>query len=211
MTSAPNASDRSIGSSPAEERYAPRQLHVAVTRSVKRGQEAAFEGAIESFFRQAENGTATRAYLLKPVGSGSREYGILRSFPSEQAKRDFYQSQVFKQWEAEVAGMVEGEASRREVQDLDIHGLEAFFDASVVRPADARKGPPTWKMALITWLAVNPAVYLSATGFGAVAGKQPMLVELLSVNALVVAVLTWAFMPALTKLFSGWLTPKESP
>ena len=174
----------------------PGLVHVAVTREVKPGREAEFEARIDEFFARAEEVTGTRAYLIRPIDRGAtNEYGILRSFASEKARDEFYASPVYDQWTATVSDLVVGQPERR-----DLHGLEAFFDQAAP--------PPRWKMAVLTWLAVNPAVYLSAQAVGAALGKQPMLVELLAVNVLVVAILTWAFMPAMTRLFGGWLAPR---
>ena len=65
--------------------------------------------------------------------------------------------------------------------------------------------PPAWKMAVLTWIAVNPAVYIFANGVPRIFGVLPPLVELLVVNLFVVATLTWAFMPLLGWAFAGWL------
>lgn len=80
-----------------------------------------------------------------------------------------------------------------------LHGMEAFF-----RAADP---PPAWKMALLTWIGVNPAVYIFPIAVPALFGRLPMLAELLIVNAFVVASLTWLLMPLLTKLAASWLRP----
>ena len=176
----------------------PGLVHVAVTREVKPGREAEFEARINEFFARAETVTGTHAYLIRPIDRGAtNEYGILRSFSSGQARDEFYASPVYDEWNRTVSDLVVGSPQRR-----DLHGLEAFFDAN--------EPPPRWKMAFLTWLAVNPAVFLSATAFGAAFGKQPMLAELLAVNVLVVAILTWAFMPVMTRVFAGWLSSKET-
>jgi antibiotic biosynthesis monooxygenase (ABM) superfamily enzyme len=87
----------------------------------------------------------------------------------------------------------------------DIHGLEGFF----VPPAAGR--PPAWKMALVTWLAVNPAVYVGSWLVPEVFGSLPPLARLLVTNAFVVASLTWILMPLLTRLFAGWLREAPAP
>ena len=178
--------------------------HVAIIRKVKPGQESAFEEAIHDFLRDALTvpGT-TGAHLIKPVHADHpQEYGILRAFEDQAAAEQFYSSERFQAWEARVADMTQGPAERRE-----LHGMEAFFlsgGGSVV-------GPPRWKMAVLTWLGVNVAVYLFMKGVPAVIPGLPFLVELGIVNALVVASLTWGIMPALTGLFKGWLIPSSKP
>lgn len=166
-------------------------IHLAITRRVKEGAEERFEEAIRSFFEAAsEAEPESRVHLIRPLGT-DRTYGILRSFPNAPAKDAFYASQLFRDWDAAARDWCEGEPER-----LELSGLEAFF------PGEA---PPAWKMALLTWIAVNPAVYLCAKGIPALIGTTPPLVELLLVNAGVVALLTWLLMPLLVKLAGPWL------
>jgi antibiotic biosynthesis monooxygenase (ABM) superfamily enzyme len=169
-------------------------VHVAITRTVKPGCEHDFEQAINDFFQRAEHQPGVAgAYLIKPLhGSEQREYGILRSFDSVGAKEQFYASELYSDWNRTVAPLVEGAPQRHE-----LHGMEAFFRQ--------QSAPPAWKMALVTWLGVNPAVYLSASAVKATGIGLPMLAELLLVNALVVATLTWGIMPLLTRLAGPWL------
>ncbi|TNE46163.1 MAG: antibiotic biosynthesis monooxygenase [Deltaproteobacteria bacterium] len=179
----------------------PQAVHVAITRKVKAGCEQDFETHIHKFFKKAKRIPGTQgAFLLRPLDEGHpREYGILRSFDNDEARQAFYASDVFRRWEEECAPYMEGEATRRR-----LHGLEAFFPTN----NDASAKPPaTWKMAILTWIAVNPAVFLASQGVSRTLGKLPILVDLLLVNALVVTILTWLFMPALTRLADSWLTP----
>jgi antibiotic biosynthesis monooxygenase (ABM) superfamily enzyme len=174
-----------------------RMFHVAILRKVRAGREAEFETEISKFFREAaEQPGVCGAYLIRPlVGTSSREYGILRSFTSEDDMRRFYDSDLYRRWTEAVRPLVEGEAERRE-----LHGLEAFFRSSAP--------PPKWKMAIVTWIGVMPAAYIFSHAVPAVFGNMPELVGLIVVNAFVVGSLTWFFMPILTKLFRPWLNPR---
>lgn len=168
-------------------------IHVAITRVVRPGQEQAFEQRLREFFRDAEAARPdSRAYLLRPLGAG-RDYGILRSFPDEAAREAFYASDLYRAWSAEVEPLVEGAPERRE-----LHGLEAFF-----RGADAP--PPTWKMALLTWLAVDVAVYVFSHAVPLLVPPLPGPGTFLLVNACVVAALAWVLMPLLTRAARPWL------
>jgi antibiotic biosynthesis monooxygenase (ABM) superfamily enzyme len=174
----------------------PAQLvHVAILRNVREGFEEQFEHHAAKFFKEAESEPGVRgAYLIRPVaGSGRREYGILRTFRNEADMHHFYESPLYARWQRAVQPFVDGEPQKRQ-----LHGLEAFF-----RSAGAP--PPRWKMALLTWLGVNVAVYFFSTLVPIVFGTLPMVVGFLFVNALVVASLTWALMPLLLQLFCRWL------
>ena len=56
-----------------------------------------------------------------------------------------------------------------------LHGMEAFF-----RGAEAP--PPAWKMAVVTWIGVMPAVYIFSNAVPAVFGTVPELVSLVLVG-----------------------------
>ncbi|HMO16212.1 MAG TPA: antibiotic biosynthesis monooxygenase [Pirellulaceae bacterium] len=170
-------------------------VHVAVTCHVKPGCEVKFENALREFARESlrEPGT-TGVHLIQPVpGSSGCEYGILRSFESEEAGRRFYDSEIFQQWQQRVSDFVIGAPIVRR-----LHGLEAFF-------RDSKHAPPRWKIAIVTWLGVFPSVLFWSTTLTPFLVPLPQWLVLAIVNIFVVVTLAWAVMPLLTKIFSRWL------
>jgi antibiotic biosynthesis monooxygenase (ABM) superfamily enzyme len=182
------AEDQERGSS------TPGVVHVAILRVVKPGRELEFEKLIQEFFAEAaQQPGVAGAYLLRPfAGAASREYGILRSFKSAEHRDRFYRSDLYQRWTEAVSPLVEGEPKRQH-----LHGMEAFFRESA-------SSPPRWKMALLTWVGVDIAVYAFASAVPRVV-QLPGVVNFFLVNALVVVALTWILMPLITKLFDGWL------
>ena len=175
-------------------------VHCAITRVVREGKEAEFEEALKRFVARSLNhhGT-TGAHLLRPAdASKPREYGILRSFRSESHMREFYASDLFKQWQSEVADLVEGEPVHRQ-----LHGLEAFF-----RGVGAKAPPPRWKMAFVTWLGVFPVVLLWSRVLPPFLQPLHPFVVTAVVTGVAVITLTWLVMPFLTGRFAAWLHPK---
>ncbi len=126
-------------------------IHCAITRIVREGKEDEFERAIRRFVaRSMDHYGTTGAHVLGPtIASRPREYGILRSFKSKEDMEAFYASEMFQEWEDEVAHYVEGEPVYRQ-----LHGLEAFFHD------EHHAAPPRWKMATVTWIGVFPVVLL---------------------------------------------------
>lgn len=173
------------------------QVHLAITRQVKPGMERAFEEALREFARESLRAPGTTGvHLIGPVpGSVSGEYGILRSFESDAACQAFYDSEMFRQWDDEASQFVIGGWTRRRLQ-----GLEAFFQGVEGGP------PPKWKMAVVTWLGVFPAVLLWSWVVPKVLSGGPSLITTAIVNAFVVATLAWVAMPLLTRVFSTWLS-----
>ena len=169
-------------------------IHVAITRKVKAGSERAFEESLRALFQKSldQPGVLGVHLISPPQGSASREYGILRSFADEHERDEFYRSELFERWQQHVAQLTEGERTYRE-----LHGLEAWFRAP--------GAPARWKMALLTWLGVWPTSFLVGTLIGPYLITLPRLIGAALIAALIVLCLTWVIMPALVKLFHGWL------
>src|SRR5262245_377234 len=159
-------------------------IHVAITRKVKPGNERAFEESLREFFQDSLNrrGVLGVHLISPPVGSTTREYGILRTFADEHERDEFYRSDLFERWQKHVEKLTEGERTYRE-----LHGLEAWF-----RTAEP---PARWKMALLTWLGVWPTSLLVGTFIGPRLSPLPIFFS----SAIV------ALMPALVKVFHSWI------
>ncbi|MEQ8847431.1 antibiotic biosynthesis monooxygenase [Botrimarina sp.] len=170
------------------------QVHIAITRRVRPGQEAAFQAALKEFASQSLGfpGT-TGVHLVGPVGGDERDYGILRSFESAQACESFYASDLFADWMRGTEHLAEEQWVRQELT-----GMEAFFRG---RGAP----PPRWKMAVVTWLGVYPTVLVWSAVLAAPMSGAPRYVATAISIALSVVTLTWLVMPLLTKLFAPWL------
>jgi uncharacterized protein len=174
-------------------------IHIAITLSVRRERIAEFERALADFARRslAEPGARGIQCLYPPPGSASTEYGLMRSFASAADRDAFYQSAFFRDWLAEIAPMVEGRSTQRQLS-----GLEAWF-------RDGGEAlPPRWKMALLTWPAVWVASMLVRAVLRPVLGPNlPQVLDSGAVTAGVVVVLTWVAMPLVVRMARPWLDP----
>jgi uncharacterized protein len=171
-------------------------IHIAITRRVRPGCEAEFQEALHAFLRDSfsHESVLGASMLAPPPGSGTREYGILRTFASEADRDAFYQSPMYRAWEERARSLTEGEAQHRQLR-----GLEAWFRS----PQSAL--PPRWKMAVATLLGVFPtSLFLNLT-IGPCVKMWPFLLGNLVFAAAMVAVLTWAVMPLVTRLLHSWL------
>ncbi|RCS49406.1 antibiotic biosynthesis monooxygenase [Bremerella cremea] len=176
----------------------PDRVHVAITHQAKPGKEAEYEAALREFARTSlhEPGT-TGVLLLAPVpGTYGCEFGILRSFESQEACDAFYQSERFREFYERTKPLVVDKGVRRK-----LHGLEAFFRTPNSNP------PPKWKMAIITWLAVFPSSWLWSTALPPLLPNLPDLFVRALVNVFVVITLAWLVMPWFTRWFIPWLYP----
>jgi uncharacterized protein len=174
-------------------------IHVAITRRVRSGCEAEFQQALREFFQAsfAHGGVWGANMLTPPPGSDSREFGILRTFADEKERDAFYASPLFKAWDERAKALTEGKAVYRQM-----HGLEAWFRSP-------HHPPPRWKMAACTLIGVYPTSLLLSVTVGAAVDSWPLLARSLVIAACMVALLTWAVMPLVTRLLNGWLHPQH--
>jgi uncharacterized protein len=170
-------------------------IHIAITRRVRAGHEAEFQQALREFLQSsfAHGGVQGASMLTPPPGSGTREYGILRTFANEAERDDFYGSQLFKTWEARARTLTEGEPVYRQ-----LHGLEAWFRSS-------QAPPPRWKMDGATLLGVYPTSLFLAFTVAKIVHPWSLPARSLAIAACMVALLTWVVMPVVTRLLHGWL------
>lgn len=172
-------------------------IHVAITRRVRPGCEVEFQQALREFFQTSfdHRGVLGVTMLVPPPGSDSREFGILRTFADESERDRFYESDLFKAWEARCAGLTESpEWSYR-----PLHGLEAWFRSP--------QSPPRWKMAIATFVGVFPLATLLNLSVGPLLSGWPFLLRNAVFSALVVLLLAWGVMPVVTRILRGWLQP----
>jgi antibiotic biosynthesis monooxygenase (ABM) superfamily enzyme len=171
-------------------------IHVAITRRIKPGCEAEFQQALREFFKTSLShlGVQGANMLVPPPGSHRNEYGIIRTFASDEERKSFYASPAFLAWKEKVSSLTEGEPAYKE-----LHGLEAFFRNQTA------PNPPQWKMAVATYLGVVPVTIFTSQTVGQLLKGQNYFVANLVSNACVVALLAWAAMPLVTRILKRWL------
>ena len=172
-------------------------IHVAITRRVRAGCESEFQQALRQFFLKsfAHDGVWGANMITPLPGSNSREFGILRTFADEKEREAFYSSAFFQAWDEKARTLTEGEPTCRE-----LHGLEAWFRSP--------NPPPRWKMFAATFLGVFPTVMILDLALGSTIQAWPFILRNVVFNACVVALLTWAVMPLITRVLHAWLHPE---
>ena len=176
-------------------------IHVAITRRIKPGREQEFQTALKEFFALSlgQSGVDGAALIVPATGSGSREYGIIRSFASAPERDAFYASALYAEWKKRVAPLSDGQPETRE-----LHGLEAFFRANSSAP------PSRWKMAIATYLGVVPVIMGLTLTLGRLIRSWNFVLNNVVFNAFVVVLLTWVVMPVITRILDPWLSKKAS-
>jgi antibiotic biosynthesis monooxygenase (ABM) superfamily enzyme len=141
------------------------------------------------------------ATLFKPVTNNDPEYRVMFRF------KDLHSLQV---WEsslqrAQILEKIEDliiSTSERE----QLSGLVTWFTLPSSNPLAP---PPRYKMTLIGWLALYPAVTVIFWFFGSWLAEIPLLLRTFLVTIVVIILMTYVLMPFMTKTFATWLYPKN--
>jgi len=175
---------------------------VLYSRRVKPGREADFEAWAHGIVAAARQfpGHLGASVLDAP---GSREYHILFSFDDRRSLRAWLDSEERRRWLARVGELLEAD---RGLQQLT--GLETWFKLPASN-VPTMKPPPRWKMWLISLVAVYPLVL----AFQSVAVPRmtglPLPLRALLFPLVLLTLMTFVVMPAVTRVLHRWLGPRQ--
>jgi uncharacterized protein len=173
---------------------------VLITRLVRPGHEAAFEAAVRAWIPVSLSFPGhLGVHVLRPP-PGGREYGAVVKFASRGQWDAFAASPEYRAFLAGIRDHLDAEPAVDTVT-----GLESWFTPP---GTPVRLAPPRWKMALTTWVGVNLTAYALTLTLKPGLETWPFFFNFITFNAAVVAGLTWAVMPLLTRLARRWLHPR---
>lgn len=174
---------------------------VIITRTLLAGREAAFEEAVRVWIHKALTYPGyLGVHMLRPA-PGGQEYGAVLKFATQANWDSFRASPEYLVFLAEIQ---EHLTAAPKVETVT--GLESWFTAPGARVV---RVPPRWKMAVVTWLGVNLTAIVLTFVIKPLLAGLPQALGFVTFNACVVTGLTWAVMPALSRLFRGWLLPPD--
>ena len=169
---------------------------VTVARVVRPDRREAFERwAAETLQLAAGFPGNLGATLLRP-GVGSAEYHLVYRFCDAESLAAWERSPQRRAALAELEYMIDGERYAR------VAGLDSFFTRP---PAPG----PRWRMTALTVAAVFAVTFLLQLFVLPHLAAWPLPARLLVSAVLVVTALGHLVMPALTRLFDGWLHPRR--
>jgi antibiotic biosynthesis monooxygenase (ABM) superfamily enzyme len=181
---------------PAPARPVSEPVTVTVARVVRPDRRAAFERWAENALARAATFPGNLGATLLHPGAGSSEYHLVYRFADDESLAHWERSPERRALLVQLAEMVDEERYAR------VAGLESFF----TRPP---KPGPRWRMTVLTIAAVflitsllQAVVMPHLTGW-------PLAARLLLSATVVVTGLAHVVMPALTRLFAGWLFPRR--
>jgi antibiotic biosynthesis monooxygenase (ABM) superfamily enzyme len=172
-----------------------------VTRRVKAGHEAAYEGFLAGISGAAR---AFPGYLgievLRPTPGGQGgEYRTIYRFDSAAHLQAWLDSPQRAAWLARAEPHVAG-PMRTQV----LVGLEGWF---TLPSQPGTPPPPPYKMALVTWATIFPLITGVVAATAPLLGPWPLVARLAVTTAVTVPLMTWLVMPRVTRLLHPWLYP----
>jgi uncharacterized protein len=174
--------------------HRPEPVTVTAARVVRPHRRQAFEEWAADVLRVAGEFPGNLGGTLLKPGPGSSEYHLVYRFRDDAALAAWERSPQRRDALARMQEMVDGERVSR------VSGLDSFF----TRPA--RPGP-RWRATVLTVLGV----FVITLGFQLLVtphvSSWPLPARLLLSASVVVLLLGYVVMPALTRVFRRWLHP----
>lgn len=177
-------------------------LTVVVSRRVKKGNQEAFEALSSKMTERASRfpgylGTA----MFRPASADDPEYRIVFKFRDRETLTAWEASQERAALLEQIESLLV-QPSEREVTS----GIVTWFTLPGQNPV---KPPPKWKMTIVSWLALYPAVTLVFILFGDWLAQIPLLIRTLMVTVVVMVLMSYVLMPRMTRWFAFWLFPDK--
>lgn len=178
-------------------------LTVVVSRRVRKGQEAEFEQLSSQMTERASRFPGyLGATMFRPSSAEDPEYRIVFKFRD----RDSLTAWETSHERTELLERIESlllQPSEREVTS----GIVTWFTLPGQNPVAP---PPKWKMTIVSWLALYPAVSLVFLIFGDLLAQLPLLARTFLVTVVVMVLMSYVLMPRMTRWFAFWLFPDRT-
>src|SRR3954447_15696914 len=174
----------------------PEPVTVTVARVVRPDRRLAFERWAEQALTMAASFPGNLGATLLHPGEGSFEYHLVYRFADDESLAGWERSPQRGALLAELAEMVDEERYAR------VAGLDSFF----TRPAAPG---PRWRSTLLTVVAVFAITSLLQQVVFPHLASWPLEARLLLSAVVVVLMLGYVVMPALTRVFRRWLQPRR--
>ena len=172
---------------------------VVVDRTVLPGKVEEFESYLKSIIAAASEFPGHMgADVINPEG-GNR-YILVFRFASQEQLDNWSASDQRNHWVNKIDEVIE-----KPTELITITGMETWF---YLPKAKQFVPPPKYKMAIVTYLAIAPTIMVFNGLFGDFFAVIPLPFTIFATAPFIVILMTYLVMPAMTKLFRGFLFPE---
>ncbi|WP_413111754.1 antibiotic biosynthesis monooxygenase [Thaumasiovibrio sp. DFM-14] len=183
-----------------EDKY--NSISVVVDRKVLPGKLEEFKGYIENII---DASSKYSGYLGTDVinPEGENRYIIVFRFLSKKELDHWTASEERDFWIKKIDQVIE-----KATQPISLTGMERWF---VVSNSSDFVPPPRYKMAIVTYLAIAPTLMIFDLLFGQYFASLPRYLIFFATSPFIVALMTYAVMPMMTKVCNSFLYSKAKP
>ncbi|MFF2774246.1 antibiotic biosynthesis monooxygenase [Streptomyces sp. NPDC058052] len=174
------------------------EVNLLIARRVEPGHEAAFERWAKGILDCAATFPGHLGYGFFRSAGGDAPWFLVHRFRDAEACRTWQESPERAAWFAGCEGHHHTEIARRRLT-----GMETWF----AEPGSTRPAPPRWKMAVSATLAIYPISVLGSLFLVPRLTALPVLLSSAVVACVFNVLMTYAAMPAVSRLLRRWLTP----
>jgi antibiotic biosynthesis monooxygenase (ABM) superfamily enzyme len=174
-------------------------ITIVVTRDIFPGRERDYEEWALRLALAAARYGATGHTIITPDAATPTRRVFVHHFADEEAMRSWEESEERNRLVEEA-----DEFSARHYQRAT--GLETWFTLPGER---AIVPPPRWKQLLVTLVGAYPMVVLLSAFVLPRVEEWPLLARAAVTPVVLLSLMTYVVMPLLTRLFRGWLYPRQ--
>ena len=177
-------------------------LTIIIKRTAKEGKIGALEEWIQTVSREASKFPGHMGYkVIKPDKKDQREFVIVFRFDTYENLENWISSDIRSYWLKKVDEITVG---KPEITTLP--GLEAWFQLS--DSENRPDAPAKWKMALLIFVSLYPLAIVLGSFFNQLLPDMHVHLRQGIILITTIIIMTWAVLPAITKIFAGWLKNK---
>jgi antibiotic biosynthesis monooxygenase (ABM) superfamily enzyme len=177
-------------------------VSVIVDREVVPGNKEAFEKLLEGVTHAC---SLFPGYLetrvTKPKTVDDHRYQVLFRFDSQENLDKWATSEERLSWVEKIDQVIENPTHLQVIT-----GLETWFSLPGQKTLTP---PPRYKMAIVSWIAITPLLITFNLVFGPFLQDLPLVLRFVCSTPWIVLIMTYLWMPFVTKLFRGWLYPRD--
>ncbi len=173
------------------------------TRRVKPGCEREFETWFRGYASIAEQQPGHLGMnIVRPTSATSHEYTVISNYDSPEHLARWLHSDEHAKWNADGRRWL-SEDQKTQV----LTGLETWFTPS---SGDEIMPPPRWKMFLVAWMAAWAIVWILDVVYAPLIAPLFVGIRAMLFTVVIIALMTFAVMPLLTKVFAWFLYPRKT-
>lgn len=170
-------------------------------REIRTGHEDRYEQWLAGISSSSAKFVGSQGTTILRPAEGREQYIAITQFDSAANLEVWMESSERETWLSKLESI---NVCQEDVMSLA--GVERWFTL----PGTAqRKMPPRYKTAALVFLGLYPLVLLLDVVLGPLLSGLPAPLRTFISLVVSVSLMVWAVLPALTKLFAGWLHPRE--